>query len=316
MGAMPIQIRALFGRLPILMLVLLLGGGASAAQEQELPAEGEPPRQVGEGVSRPEKISGRPPVYTEIARKAGVTGTVIVEAIIDENGDVTSARVLKGLPMGLDQASLDAVRTWKFKPARIEGRPVKVYYSLTVSFQIERSANYGPHFRSFLKRNPELAGHLSARRYADATALLDRWDTEQQPPAFEIELARVYILLEQRQLDAAWQKALAYRGPERYQILQGVGQLAWNRAHHDTLLSTSARAEVIEVGLLAATLAMEARDDASEAPALRSMLLLQKAKLTTDPAETKALLEEAKQLQSLAAELYQAVPRVPMNEQP
>ena len=314
---MSFHIRALFERLPILGLVLLLGGGALAAQEQELPVEGEPPPlRVGEGVSRPEKISGRPPVYTDLARKAGVTGTVIVEAIIDENGDVTNARVLKGLPMGLDQASLDAVTAWKFKPARFEGRPVKVYYTLTVSFQIDRSANYGPHFRNFLARTPDFAGHLRARRYADATALLDRWETEQQPVPFEIGLARVYILLEQGQLDAAWQKALAYRGPERYHILHGVSQLAWDRARQDTLLSTNARAGVVEVGLLAATLAMEADPDAFEAPAQRSLLLLEKAKLTSDPAEKQALLEEMKQLQSLAAELYQAVPRVPMNEQP
>lgn len=311
---MSLSIRASLKRLSILALVLLLSGGASAAQEQETPGEAGAPYRVGENVSRPEKISGAPPVYTELARKAGVTGTVIIEAIIDEEGNVTNAQVLKGLPMGLDQASLDAVRTWKFKPARFEGRPVKVYYTLTVNFQIERSANYGPLFRNFLKRYPELAGHLSARRYADATALLDRWETEQQPVPFEIELARMYILLEQRQLDAAWQKALAYRGPERYHILSGVGQLARERALQDTLLNTQARAEVVEVGLLAATLAMEANPEAFEAPALRSLLLLEKAKLTSDPAEKQALLEEAQQLQSLAAELYQAVSRVPMNE--
>lgn len=313
---MPIHNRALLERLTIGWLVLLLGGGVSAAQERELPAEGKPPRLVGEGVSRPEKISGAPPIYTELARKARVTGTVIVEAIIDENGDVTNARVLRGLPLGLDQASLEAVRTWKFKPARFEGRPVKVYYTLTVNFQVKRSANYGPHFRNFLEKNPELAQHLSARRYADATALLDRWETEQQTVAFEIELARVYILLEQGRLDAAWQKALAYRGPERYQILYGVGDLARDRAIHDTLLNTKARAAVVEVGLLAATLAMEARADAFEAPALRSLLLMEKAKLTTDPAEQQAFLDEARQLQSLAVELFKAGPRVPMDERP
>jgi TonB family protein len=292
-------------KLSIVLLVLLLGGGASASQEQEAPEEAGAPRRVGEGVSRPEKISGAPPVYTELARKAGVTGVVIIESIIDEEGNVTNAQVLKGLPMGLDEASLEAVRAWKFKPARFEGRPVKVYYTLTVNFDIDRFSGYGPHFRNFLARKPELAEHLKAKRYTEATALLDRWETD-QPADFEIPLARVYILLEQGKLDAAWQGALAYRGPERYEILLGVGQLARNRAVRDSLLNTKARTEVVEVGLLAVTLAMEARDDSFEAPALRSLLLLEKAKLTADPAEKQELLAEATQLQRLASELYKA----------
>jgi protein TonB len=72
-----------------------------------------------------------------VARKARVTGVVIVEAIIDESGNVTNARVLKGLPMGLDRAALDAVQRWKFRPAQFQGRNVKVYYTLTVNFQVQ-----------------------------------------------------------------------------------------------------------------------------------------------------------------------------------
>ncbi|RPH56897.1 energy transducer TonB, partial [bacterium] len=97
----------------------------------------EAPLRVGGAVSRPEKISGPQPVYTEMARKARVQGVVIVEAIIDEKGNVTNARVLKGLPMGLDKAALEAVQRWKFKPATLNGRPVRVYYSLTVNFQVQ-----------------------------------------------------------------------------------------------------------------------------------------------------------------------------------
>ena len=93
------------------------------------------PQRVGGDVTRPEKISGPTPVYTELARKARVEGTVIVEAIIDAEGNVADARVLKGLPMGLDRAAVDAVQKWKFKPAMLKGKPVKVYYTLTVNFK-------------------------------------------------------------------------------------------------------------------------------------------------------------------------------------
>jgi protein TonB len=92
---------------------------------------------VGGAVSRPEIITQIKPVYTELARRARVTGTVIVEAIIDTSGNVTNVRVLKGLPMGLDKAAVDAVQRWRFKPAMLEGRPVRVYYVLTVNFQVQ-----------------------------------------------------------------------------------------------------------------------------------------------------------------------------------
>jgi protein TonB len=62
---------------------------------------------------------------------------VIVEAIIDKNGNVTNVRVLKPLPMGLDQAAVDAVENWKFKPATLNGKPVDVFYNLTVNFRLQ-----------------------------------------------------------------------------------------------------------------------------------------------------------------------------------
>jgi TonB family protein len=99
--------------------------------------EPEGPIRVGGDVTRPEKISGPNPQYTEIARKARVQGVVIVEAIIDKAGNVTNVRVLKPLPMGLDIAAVEAVEKWKFKPATLNGKPVDVYYNLTVNFRLQ-----------------------------------------------------------------------------------------------------------------------------------------------------------------------------------
>ena len=62
---------------------------------------------------------------------------MIIEAIIDRNGNVTDARVLKPLPMGLDQQALDAVKKWKFKPGTLNGQPVPVIYNLTVTFRLQ-----------------------------------------------------------------------------------------------------------------------------------------------------------------------------------
>lgn len=102
-----------------------------AEEKKAVPAEGEILR-VGDAVSRPELISSVPVAYTEAARKAKINGVVIVEAVINEQGDVVSVRVLKGLPMGLDRAAEKAVRQWKFKPSMAYGKPVKVFYTLTV----------------------------------------------------------------------------------------------------------------------------------------------------------------------------------------
>ncbi|HSK79671.1 MAG TPA: energy transducer TonB [Thermoanaerobaculia bacterium] len=87
---------------------------------------------------RPQVLKSVAPRYTEMARRAGVQGAVRVEAIIDEQGRVTNVRVLRALPMGLDRAAVEAVEQWRFQPATLDGRPIKVYFSLTVTFTIQR----------------------------------------------------------------------------------------------------------------------------------------------------------------------------------
>ena len=76
------------------------------------------------------------PAYPEVARKARVSGIVIVECTIDKNGIVTDVHVLKPLPFGLDQAAVEAVRKWRFKPGTLNGQPVDVLYNLTVNFKL------------------------------------------------------------------------------------------------------------------------------------------------------------------------------------
>lgn len=101
------------------------------------PSEPEGPIMVGGEVKAPEKVSTTEPQYTEIARKARIQGVVIVQAIIDKEGNVTNVKVLKGLPMGLDQSAAEAIKRWKFKPATLNGKPVAVYYNLTVNFRLQ-----------------------------------------------------------------------------------------------------------------------------------------------------------------------------------
>jgi protein TonB len=106
------------------------GGGGGGEDDQPIRFRAE--------MTRPVTIHQVAPRYTAIAIKASVQGVVTVDAVIDEQGNVTNVRVLRGLPMGLDRSAVEAVRQWRFTPAKLDGKPVKVIFTLTVNFTIQR----------------------------------------------------------------------------------------------------------------------------------------------------------------------------------
>ena len=76
--------------------------------------------------------------YPEIARKAGIEGTVFVEAIIDEKGTVIQTAIVKSLGhSGLDEAAIAAIRAVKWKPAKQRDKAVKVRISIPVKFRLK-----------------------------------------------------------------------------------------------------------------------------------------------------------------------------------
>ena len=93
--------------------------------------------EVGRDIAPPRVIHRVDPVYTKAALAARLQGVVILEAVIDTEGRVSSLQVLRGLPLGLTESALDAVRRWRFKPSTAGGRPVSVIYRLTVVFRIQ-----------------------------------------------------------------------------------------------------------------------------------------------------------------------------------
>jgi TonB family protein len=264
------------------------------------PSVTELPTQIGKDVAPPEKISGVSPIYTGMAFLAGLEGKVSVEAIITQQGDVENAKILKGLPLGLDQVALAAVKTWKFKPAVKDGRPVKVYYVLTVNFRAE-SVSHGPAFKKILETNPDLEKALRNHHYQEAAEILDRW-TAARPGDSEIHLARSYVLLEQGRLSEASLEASAYQG-DPYEIFLRLGAAAWKRAFENRVLSATARGELVELGLKAETQAMAARGNALEPMVFKVLLLQDKYELTTDPQERQAVFREGSELQKRATAL-------------
>ena len=75
-------------------------------------------------------------VYPEIAKRAGVEGRVYVLAFVDRDGNVTKAKILKGIGAGCDEAALKAVEETKFKPGKQRGKPVNVQVSVPVFFKL------------------------------------------------------------------------------------------------------------------------------------------------------------------------------------
>ena len=59
-----------------------------------------------------------------------------MEAVIDEQGCVRNIRVLQEVPDGLTEAAVASVSQWVFSPATLNGKPVKVYYVLTINFAV------------------------------------------------------------------------------------------------------------------------------------------------------------------------------------
>ena len=91
---------------------------------------------VGGSVSAPRAISTPDPEYSEEARKAKYQGTVVLWLIVDQNGRPRDIRVARSLGMGLDQKAIEAVKQWKFDPAKKDGQPVAVQINVEVNFRL------------------------------------------------------------------------------------------------------------------------------------------------------------------------------------
>jgi TonB family protein len=88
---------------------------------------------VGGQIRPPIKMKDVAPVYPAIAQSARVQGDVVIEATIDEEGKVADTKVVKSVPL-LDQAALDAVKQWEYRPSLLNGVPTPVVTTITVKF--------------------------------------------------------------------------------------------------------------------------------------------------------------------------------------
>jgi protein TonB len=94
------------------------------------------PMHLGGAISKPIVVYSVDPEFSEEARKAKFSGNVQVYLWVDEHGNPSHVRVVRGVGMGLDEKAVEAVRQYKFKPAMLNGKPVKVDLNIVVDFEI------------------------------------------------------------------------------------------------------------------------------------------------------------------------------------
>jgi TonB family protein len=91
---------------------------------------------AGGDVSSPALVSKVEPEYSEEARRAKYSGTVLLSVVVDEHGIPQDIHVVRPLGLGLDEKAVEAVQRWRFRPGMRNGKPVRVLASIEVSFRL------------------------------------------------------------------------------------------------------------------------------------------------------------------------------------
>jgi len=94
------------------------------------------PFQPGSGVAPPVLLREVRPSYTDEARRRAIEGDVELEIVVRQDGSVGNVKVTRTLGAGLEQKAVDAVRQWRFEPARRQGAPVEVVVDVSVEFKL------------------------------------------------------------------------------------------------------------------------------------------------------------------------------------
>lgn len=126
---------------PVALLALM----SSPARGQATPKPAESPvaqakmddaKVAGQEVGVPTRRKYVAPAYPAAAAEQGIRGIVILEVLIGETGTVIEARVTRSIP-GLDDAAVAAVRLWEYEPTKMNGKPVKVRLSQSITFSLK-----------------------------------------------------------------------------------------------------------------------------------------------------------------------------------
>jgi protein TonB len=113
----------------------VVGGTGTARVARPTPPPPPPVVKKPEPIVKPVALEGnRRPTYTARAKRLGLEGLVVVAFVVDTDGRVVSPRILSG-PPELGEIVLDAVRSWRYRPATQGGRPIRFNMKVPVRFQ-------------------------------------------------------------------------------------------------------------------------------------------------------------------------------------
>jgi len=113
--------------------------GADASGLSILSSKGKQPTAplpIGGDVRPARLLSAVAPIYPQMARSQRLSGDVVIDALIDANGRVTTMKVLSG-PALLHQSAMDSLRQWKYQPATLNGQTMPMHLTVTVQFKIQ-----------------------------------------------------------------------------------------------------------------------------------------------------------------------------------
>jgi periplasmic protein TonB len=91
------------------------------------------------GRENPVPVRTFAPEYPVAMRQARVSGLVVVRCMIDDQGNVSGTSVVKSSNNAFDQNALDAVKKWKFKPARQDGAAIATSVTIPIKFVVDES---------------------------------------------------------------------------------------------------------------------------------------------------------------------------------
>jgi protein TonB len=115
----------------------VLGGMMAGVPAPALaPSEGpKKPLRIGGSIKQPRLLSGTAPIYPILAKQSHIQGVVVIEAIIDERGNVIEEHAVSGHPL-LIPAAMKSVSQRKYEPTILDGEPTPVSLRVEVNFQL------------------------------------------------------------------------------------------------------------------------------------------------------------------------------------
>jgi protein TonB len=118
----------------------VIGGVLSGVAPPPAPIDSAPksPIRIGGGVKAPRLIFGPEPVFPVLARQAKIAGAVVIDAVIDTQGNVVEMKTVSG-PQILALAAMEALRQWKYEPTILGGEAFPVRLLITITFDNRHS---------------------------------------------------------------------------------------------------------------------------------------------------------------------------------